>query len=90
MASPRVVLVADDSAFTHSVQAHLREHAGYAATALSYAGIAEQLTCDSDGLLLLGVSNVAEYTQARQLVQQLVLQDNKASQTILYLFSPRI
>ena len=74
MASPRVVLVADDSAFTHSVQAHLREHAGHAALALSYAGIAEQLTCDSDGLLLLGVSNLTEYAQARQLVQQLVLQ----------------
>ena len=40
----------------------------------SYAGIAEQLTCDSDGLLLLAVSNLAEQTQARQLVQQLVLQ----------------
>src|SRR5271157_2776929 len=74
MASPRVVLVADDSAFAQAVQHHLRDQAGQPAVAATYAGIAEQLTCDSDGLLLLGVSNLAEQAQARQMVQQLVLQ----------------
>ncbi len=74
MASPRVVLVADDSAFSQAVQIHLREHAGQTPRTVSYADIAEQLTCDSDGLLLLGVSNVTEQAEARRLVQQLVLQ----------------
>lgn len=74
MASPRVVLVADDPAFSQAVQEHLREHAGQTAFAGSYAALAEQLTCDSDGLLLLGVANLAEQAQARQLVQQFVLQ----------------
>ena len=74
MASPRVVLVADDPALTHAVQRHLRESVGQAALTASYSGIADKLTCDSDGLLLLGVSNLTEQAQARQLVQQLVLQ----------------
>jgi DNA-binding NtrC family response regulator len=74
MANPRVVLVADDPAFSMAVQAHLREHAGQAALAATYAGIAAQLTCDSDGLLVLGVSTLTEQMQARLLVQQLVLQ----------------
>ena len=73
MAEPRVVLVADDPAFAQAVQANLRGNA-LAAHAESYAGILERLTCDSDGLLLLGVSNVAEQALARQLTQQLVLQ----------------
>ena len=74
MVNPRVVLVADESALTQSVQSHLRQHAGQPAFAANYTAIAEQLTYDSDGLLLLGVSTVTEQAQARQLVQQLVLQ----------------
>ncbi len=74
MANPRVVLVADDSAFAQGVQIHLREHAGQAAAVASYAAMAEQLTCDSDGLLLLSVANLVEQAQARLLVQQLALQ----------------
>lgn len=88
MASPRVVLVADDSAFAQAVQHHLREQAGQAAVAATYAGIAEQLTCDSDGLLLLGVSNLAEQAQARQLVQQLVLQKWPALVVLLDALGP--
>jgi two-component system response regulator HydG len=74
MAEPRVVLVADDPALSQAVQTHLRGAVGLAAHADSYAGMAELLTCDSDGLLLLGVANLTEQAQARQLVQQLVLQ----------------
>lgn len=74
MANPRVVLVADDSAFTTAVQAHLRETTGQTAALASYANISEQLTCDSDGLLLLGATNAIEQAQARLLVQQIVLQ----------------
>jgi two-component system response regulator HydG len=74
MASPRVVLVSDDSAFAHSVQAHLRDHGGHAILTGSYAVISDRITCDSDGMLLLGVTSMAEQTQARHLVQQLVLQ----------------
>ena len=73
MAEPRVVLVADDPAFAQAVQANLRGNA-LTADAESYAGILERLTCDSDGLLLLAVSNLAEQALARQLTQQLVLQ----------------
>lgn len=74
MASPRVVLVADDSALSQAVQVHLRESTGQTAFASSYADIAEQITCDSDGLLLLVVASAAEQSYARQIVQQLVLQ----------------
>ena len=74
MVNPRVILVADDKAFATAVQSQLGELSGSAFAQSSYAGIAEQLTCDSDGLLLLGVSNLTEQSQARQLVQQLVLQ----------------
>lgn len=74
MADTRVVLIADDPELVRTVQTHLRNETGQPAHADSYAGIAEQLTCDSDGLLLLGVSNATEQAQARQLVQQLVLQ----------------
>ncbi|MSQ97374.1 MAG: hypothetical protein EXR98_22865 [Gemmataceae bacterium] len=48
----RVVLVADNSAFVQTVQEHLRGATGQPALAGSYADIAEQLTYDSDGLLL--------------------------------------
>jgi DNA-binding NtrC family response regulator len=71
MASPRVVLVADDPVFSQAVQAQLHEQVGQSA---AYADIAEQLTCDSDGLLLLAVTNAAEHAATRQLVQQLALQ----------------
>lgn len=74
MPDPRVVLAADDPHLVQQIQSHLREHTGQAAYAGSYASIFEQLTCDSDGLLLLGVGNLTEQAQARQLVQQLVLQ----------------
>ncbi|MBI3823339.1 MAG: sigma 54-interacting transcriptional regulator [Planctomycetes bacterium] len=74
MADPRVVLVADDPDLVQAIQTHLRGETGQSVFADSYAGIADQLTCDSDGLLLLGVSNAAQQAQARQLVQQLVLQ----------------
>lgn len=74
MADPRVVLAADDLAILQQVQTHLREQVGQVAYTDSYAAIAEQLTHDSDGLLLLGVSNVAEQQAARQMVQQIVLQ----------------
>jgi two-component system, NtrC family, response regulator HydG len=74
MAEPRIVLVADDPALVQSVQAHLRGAVGLTALAESYTGIAERLTCDSDGLLLLGVSTSADQILARLLVQQLVLQ----------------
>src|ERR1035441_9989229 len=73
MAEPRVVLVADDPALAQAVQANLRGNA-LTADAESYAGILERLTCDSDGLLLLAVSNLAEQALARPLTQQLVLQ----------------
>jgi two-component system response regulator HydG len=74
MAEPRVVLVADDAKLVQAVQTQMRGEVGQAVQAGTYAGIADLLTCDSDGLLLLGVSNVTEQAQARQLVQQLVLQ----------------
>jgi two-component system response regulator HydG len=73
MAEPRIVLVADDSALVQAVQSQLREFAPTVQTD-SYAALAERLTCDSDGLLVLGVASVGEQAQARQLVQQLVLQ----------------
>ena len=73
MAEPRAVLVADDPALVQAVQTHLREF-GSTMQAGSYAALAERLTCDSDGLLLLAVSNLTEQVQARQLVQQLVMQ----------------
>jgi two-component system response regulator HydG len=88
MASPRVVLVADDSAFAQAVQNLLREQAGHAALTASYAGIAEKLTCDSDGLLLLSVSNLAEHAQAKHLVQQLVLQKWPALVVLLDALGP--
>src|SRR5262249_14682522 len=74
MAEPRVVLVADDPVLVQAVQAHLRDESGQAAHAETYAGIAELLTCDSDGLLLLGVASLTEQSEARKLVEQLVLQ----------------
>jgi DNA-binding NtrC family response regulator len=74
MAEPRVVLVADNLDLVQSLQTHLRAETGQTAHAESYAGIAELLTCDSDGLLLLGVASVTEQSEARHLVQQLVLQ----------------
>ena len=74
MPEPRVVLTADDAALIQHVQTHLRETTGQSAHALSYAALAEQLTCDSDGLLLLAVSNATEQGYVRQLVQQLSLQ----------------
>ena len=74
MPNPRVILVADDSAFLLAVQTHLRETAGQTVPTSSYGVMADQLTCDSDGLLLLGVSNATEQAQARHIVQQLVLQ----------------
>lgn len=84
MVNPRVVLVADDAAFSLPVQNLLRENAALSATtASSYAEIAAKLTCDSDGLLLLGVSSAAEQAQARQLVQRLVLQKWPALVVIL-------
>lgn len=83
MADPRVVLAADEPAITQQVQTHLREHAGQVAVADSYAVVAEHLTHDSDGLLLLGVSNAAEHVRARQLVQQIVLQRWPASIVLL-------
>jgi two-component system, NtrC family, response regulator HydG len=88
MANPRVVLVADDSAFAQAVQTHLREHAGQAAASATYAVIGEQLTCDSDGLLLLSVANLTEQAQARQLVQQLVLQKWPALVVVLDALGP--
>ena len=51
-----------------------RVHAGQAIVTASYAVISDRITCDSDGLLLLAVTSMAEQSQARQLVQQLVLQ----------------
>jgi DNA-binding NtrC family response regulator len=74
MAEPRVVLVADDPAFVQSVQAHLYTEVGQSLQTGSYASIAELLTCDSDGLVLLGVSNLTEQAEAGKLVQQLALQ----------------
>src|ERR1700734_2744584 len=74
MTSPRVILVADDPAFSQAVQVQLGEHAGQIVFAGSYANLPELLTSDSDGLLLLAVTNAAELTAARMLVQQLVLQ----------------
>lgn len=74
MAEPRVVLVADDPGLVQAVQNQLRGDLDRPARADSYAGIAELLTCDSDGLLLLGVSNHTEQAEACKLVQQLVLQ----------------
>jgi len=74
MADPHVVLATDNPALLQQVQSVLRENPGTAVPGFSYASIAEQLTCDSDGLLLLGVSNLTEQAQAKQLIQQLVLQ----------------
>ncbi len=74
MADCRVVLVADDPALMQAVQEHLRHTTGQAVLAGTYADIAEQLTCDSDGLLLLAAGSSAEQTLARQVVQQLALQ----------------
>jgi DNA-binding NtrC family response regulator len=89
MGNPRVVLVADDAAFSLPVQNLLRENVASAALATaSYAGVAEQLTCDSDGLLLLAVSNLTEQSQARQLVQQLVLQKWPALVVLLDTLGP--
>ena len=74
MADPRVVLAADDPALLQQVQSLLRESAGSSAYTGPYAAVADRLTCDSDGLLLLGVSNLAEQSQAKQLIQQLSMQ----------------
>jgi two-component system, NtrC family, response regulator HydG len=74
MADPRVMLAADNPALLVEVQAHLREQAGYSAQAGTYAAAAGQLTHDSDGLLLLAVSNAVEIQQARHLAQQIMLQ----------------
>jgi two-component system, NtrC family, response regulator HydG len=71
MADPRVVLATDEPAFLPQVRLALRESA---VVGLTYADLADQLTCDSDGLLLLGVTNVAEQAQAKQLIQQLSVQ----------------
>src|SRR5262245_36965858 len=89
MANPRVVLVADDAAFSLPVQNLLRENAALpATTASSYTDIAAQLTCDSDGLLILAVSSAAEQAHARQLVQRLVLQKWPALVVILDALGP--
>ncbi len=88
MGNPRVVLVADDAALSLSVETSLRESAGQNVVAASYAGIADQLTCDSDGLLLLGVANIAEQEQARQFVQQLALQKWPALVVLLDALGP--
>jgi transcriptional regulator with PAS, ATPase and Fis domain len=88
MAEPRVVLVADDAKLVQGVQDHLRGDNGQAVQAGSYAGIADLLTCDSDGLLLLGVSSITEQAQARQLVQQLVLQKWPALVVLLDAMGP--
>ncbi len=58
------------------------------ACAVSYAEVTEQLTCDSDGLLLLAVSNAAEQSAARLLVQQLILQKWPALVVILDAVGP--
>jgi DNA-binding NtrC family response regulator len=74
MADPRVVLAADEPAFLQQVQAHLRESTGQTAYADSYAPIADLMTHNSDGLLLLGISSPAEQLHARHMVQQIILQ----------------
>ena len=88
MADRRVVLVADDAALLENVQAHLRAATGQPPLAGLYADIAEQLTCDSDGLLVLGVASPADQTVARQIVQQLVLQKWPALVVILDALGP--
>ncbi|MBI2806193.1 MAG: sigma-54-dependent Fis family transcriptional regulator [Planctomycetes bacterium] len=74
MADRRVVLVADDADFMEAAQEHLAQALGQPALAGTYADVAEQLTCDSDGLLLVGVARQADLPLARRLVQQLSLQ----------------
>ncbi|HZZ78244.1 MAG TPA: sigma-54 dependent transcriptional regulator [Gemmataceae bacterium] len=88
MASPRVVLVSDDSTFSHAVQSRLRDNVGQAILAGSYATISEQLTCDSDGLLLLAVTTNAEQAQARNFIQQIVLQKWPAVVVVLDTLGP--
>ena len=73
MAEPRTVLVADDATLSQSILGTLHA-ASLSAHVESYATIPERLTCDSNGLLLLGVATSAEQIAARQLAQQLVLQ----------------
>lgn len=69
-----VALVCDDRVLIDAVQAHLRQQLGWTAFESSYATVRDQLTRDSDGLMLLGVARSADQTETRRLVQEISLQ----------------
>jgi transcriptional regulator with PAS, ATPase and Fis domain len=69
-----VALVCDDRELIDQVQSYLRRQLGWAAFESSYATVRDQLTRDSDGLLLLGVARSADQAETRRLVQEISLQ----------------
>jgi DNA-binding NtrC family response regulator len=69
-----VALVCDDRELTEQVQTHLKRQLGWPAFESSFEAVRDHLTCDSDGLLLLGVLRSADQAEARRLVQDISLQ----------------
>src|SRR5579883_1509356 len=69
-----VALVSDDAALAGQVQEHLKRQVGRPAFECSYAAVRDYVTCESDGLLLLGVVRSPDQSEARRLVQDVALQ----------------
>src|SRR5260370_41979955 len=69
-----VALVCDDRELTEQVQSHLKKQLGWPAFECSFDAVRDHLTCDSDGLLLLGVVRSPDQAETRRLVQDVSLQ----------------
>jgi transcriptional regulator with PAS, ATPase and Fis domain len=67
-------LVCDDPELTDQVQTHLRRQLGWPAFECSFQSVRDHLTCDTDGLLVLGVVRSFDLTETRRLVQDVSLQ----------------
>ena len=72
-AGNRVALVADDHVLARQIQDYLRREVGAAAFECSFEEARDQLTRDTDGLLLIGVAGATDQTEARYLVQDITL-----------------
>lgn len=70
----RVILVANDPAFAQAVQAVFHKELGQKVFGCTYAEVREHIGRDTDGLLLLGVTNALDEEEARRLVQDVLLQ----------------
>jgi two-component system, NtrC family, response regulator HydG len=69
-----VALVCDDRELTEQVQSHLKRQLGWPAFECSFDAVRDHLTCDSDGLLLLGVVRSPDQAETRRFVQDVSLQ----------------